>query len=342
MSETGYVPTMERFMAAKEIIRLKPVFKQMVWGGNRMRESFGYDIPGDDTGECWAVSAHSHGDCRIQGGEFDGMTLSQLWREKPELFGRSKTEMNAGTVSDQSDEAGQVFPLLTKIIDAKQDLSVQVHPDDSYASKYENGSKGKTECWYILDCDPGSTIIIGHNAKTHEELKEMVENGRWNELLREIPIQKGDFFQIFPGTIHAIKGGTMILETQQNSDITYRLYDYGRLQNGHPRELHLKKSLDVVMVPFDPEAGFSHGTPLAGGRNEALVECDLYRVWHLICENSETYKTDGVSFMLCSVIGGEGLFDDVKVVKGDHFIVPAGYGGFSLKGDLELICSAAQ
>ena len=340
------------------ILRLNPVFKEMIWGGDRLKKEFGYDIPGDDTGECWAISAHPHGDCTVNGGKFDGKTLSWLWENEPQLFGRQ-----AGQSFGNQDDSG--FPLLVKIIDARKDLSIQVHPDDEYARVNENGARGKTECWYILDCDPGATIIIGHNAKTREELVEMIENNRWSELIREIPIRKGDFFQIFPGTVHAIKGGTMILETQQNSDVTYRLYDYGRLQNGKLRELHLKQSIDVIRVPFDADAGYDKGEPLKGGKNESLVACGCYRVWRLACNGHEEYCTDPEQFMLASVIGGEGTItpetgkndrpeaggadgSDLpipascateKIKKGDHFIMPTGIRGFSLDGDVELICS---
>ena len=144
-----------------------------------MKDEFGYDIPGDGTGECWAVSAHPNGDCEIEGGEFGGMKLSELWETRQDIFG------NAGeTVKQRQKAAGletdglPVFPLLTKIIDARSDLSIQVHPDDTYAMTNENGSLGKTECWYVLDCEPGTTIVIGHNAKTREELADMIENGR--------------------------------------------------------------------------------------------------------------------------------------------------------------------
>ena len=141
------------------------------------------------------------------------------------------------------------FPLLIKIIDAKDDLSIQVHPDDDYAKVHENGSLGKTECWYILDCKKKCDDRYRTQFKDKEELSRMIHEGKWSEFIREIPIKKGDFLQIDPGTVHAIKGGTLILETQQNSDITYRVYDYGRLSNGKPRELHIDKSIDVITVP---------------------------------------------------------------------------------------------
>lgn len=326
-------------MAGDGMIRLSPCFKEMVWGGERLRTVFGYEIPGNDTGECWAIAAHPHGDCTVSQGPYASRTLSELWKDEPQLFGR--------TAADEGSSG--IFPLLTKIIDAKQDLSVQVHPDDEYAGIHENGAKGKTECWYVLDCDPGATIIIGHNARTHAELEDMVRSGRWSEFLREIPIKKGDFFQIFPGTLHAIKGGTMILETQQNSDITYRVYDYDRLQNGRPRELHIEQSLDVIRVPFDEKAGYEKGEALIGGPNESLVKCDHYQVWHLRCEENSVYQNNGSDYMLCSVIGGEGTIrvftgstpgEPVRVRKGDHFILIYGFTGFAATGNIEMICSA--
>ena len=167
-----------------ELLLLEPVFKQMIWGGSRLKDDFGYDIPGDNTGECWAISAHPHGDCTLKNTEYKGKTLSWLWENHRELFGNVQ---------------GDRFPLLIKIIDAKADLSIQVHPDDAYAAEHENGSLGKMECWYILDAKEGGTIVIGHNAKNHEEVEEMIRGKRWKEFIREIPVKKGDFFQINPG-----------------------------------------------------------------------------------------------------------------------------------------------
>lgn len=317
-----------------EILKISPVFKQMIWGGSRMRTEFGYDIPGDDTGECWAVSAHRNGDCTIKGGAYDGCRLSSLWENSPELFG--------------GHEDGAVFPLLTKIIDAKRDLSIQVHPDNEYAMLHENGALGKTECWYVLDCDPDATIVIGHNAGSKAELTDMIRSGRWSEFIREIPIKKGDFFQIFPGTVHAIKAGTMILETQQNSDITYRVYDYDRLQNGVKRELHIEQSIDVIKVPYTESAGYDTGVQLTlkGGACECLplVRCGYYEVWKLRCRGEARFAQDR-PFMICSVtdgagsVRGKGSVTDLK--KGDHFIIPNGFGEYTFEGDLELICSSA-
>lgn len=307
-----------------EILFMNPVFKQMIWGGRKLADKWNYDIPGDNTGECWAVSAHPNGDCTVKGGAYDGKKLSALWAEEPELFGNVDSDR---------------FPLLIKIIDAKEDLSIQVHPNDAYAGKNENGSLGKTECWYILDAPEGASLVIGHNARNKEELTDMIRNGRWKEFLREVPVKKGDFIQIDPGTVHAIKGGIEILETQQNSDITYRVYDYDRLTDGKPRELHVEKSLDVITVPA--KAVEDSVINVAGGAKnepELLVECDYYRVWKLEVDGAAALRQE-YPFLIMSVIEGEGRIDGQPVKKGDHFILPNGYGEANIEGKLLLIAS---
>lgn len=310
----------------KEILFLEPVFKEMIWGGRRLADDFGYEIPGEHTGECWAVSAHKNGDCRIKNGSLAGNTLKTLWDEHRELFGNP---------------AGDVFPLLIKIIDAKADLSIQVHPDDAYAKAHENGSLGKTECWYILDCDPDAQIVIGHHAKSREELKEMIAQKRWSELIRVLPIKKGDFFQIEPGTVHAIKGGTMILETQQNSDITYRLYDYDRLSNGKPRELHIDKSIDVIRCPHTDVDTHRKKYEISGGSVEKLVSCSYYDVEKLDISGSAKLELQE-PFRIFSVLEGSGSIDGISLKKGEHFILPAGYGSYCLEGNMMLISSFAK
>ena len=157
----------------KELLFMKPVFKEAVWGGRKLRDDFGYEIPSDSTGECWGIGAHKNGDCEIAEGTYKGEHLSKLWAEHPELFG------------NEDGKYGKEFPLLIKIIDAKSDLSIQVHPDNAYAKEHENGSLGKTECWYILDSEPGTQIVIGHYAKDKEELMQMVEEKRWKDLIHD-------------------------------------------------------------------------------------------------------------------------------------------------------------
>lgn len=306
-----------------KIIFLEPIFKEMIWGGNRLSKEFAYNIPSEKTGECWAISAHKNGDCVVRSGEYKGMKLSELWDSHRELFGNIE---------------GDTFPLLTKIIDAKEDLSIQVHPDDKYAKEFEAGASGKTECWYILDCDENAQIVLGHNAKDKDELKEMIEKKKWNELIRIKSIKKGDFFQINPGTVHAIKAGTLILETQQNSDITYRLYDYDRLSDGVLRELHIDKSIDVIRCPHEDTLINPMIIKNENCEIEELYQCNYYQV--------KKIKFSGVidlsqkhTFTIVSVINGCGTIDQMTVTKGDHFILPTSSEVYKLKGNMEFITS---
>lgn len=309
------------------VLFLNSVFKQMLWGGERLGEDWPYEIPGNHTGECWAVSAHPNGDCVVKEGIYKGYSLSELWEKKPELFGHLNLDR---------------FPLLVKIIDAKEDLSIQVHPDDVYAGEKENGSLGKTECWYVLDCPEDASLVIGHNAKDKAELFDMIQNGRWKELIREIPVRKGDFIQIAPGTVHAIKGGMMILETQQNSDITYRVYDYDRLTEDGPRELHIDKSMDVITVPAKPaDESILYAGDLPENKMNLLISGKYYNVWKLHITKAFSFQQEQ-PFMIMSVIDGDGLLNGQMIRKGDHFILPAGYGEVKLQGNMQLIVSSVN
>ncbi len=313
--------------ARPSILFLEPVLKQNIWGGSRLGTDFGYAVTGSGTGECWGISAHPNGDCTIQSGPFAGKKLSQLWQENRSLFG--------GLPMDR-------FPLLVKIIDAKDDLSIQVHPDDVYAGKHENGSFGKTECWYIIDCPQGAELVIGHHARTKAELSEMIHQNRWEEFIRRIPIQKGDFIQIDPGTVHAITSGCLILETQQSSDVTYRVYDYGRLADGKPRQLHVAQSIDVITVPAkSTEDSIQHFATLPENKWQELICCAYYKVFKLNLNGNFTLKQEW-PFLNVSVIEGSGTVDGITVQKGSHFILPSGYGAAELQGNLELIASTAS
>lgn len=305
------------------ILKLKPVLQEKIWGGDRLNTVFGYDIPSSRTGECWAISGHPGGDCPVENPEFAGETLGSLWRKRRDLFGSVP---------------GDIYPLLVKIIDAREDLSIQVHPDDAYAAVHENGALGKTECWYVLDCDPGAKIVIGHHAASKAEMARMVEEDRWDELLRQVSIQKGDFFQINPGCLHAIKGGTLILETQQSSDVTYRFYDYGRLQDGKPRQLHIAQSLDVTQAPFQPAAPERKTWRQGDAVITRLVKCPYYTVYHGEVDGGLELDLDA-PFVNLSVLSGQGTLDGRSVSKGDHVVLTAGYGRLAVRGRLELIWS---
>ncbi len=306
------------------ILFLNPVFTHNIWGGTRLRTDFAYDVEGNDIGECWGVAAHQNGDDTIREGVYAGKKLSELWKEEPELFGNVDIDR---------------FPLLIKIIDAKDDLSIQVHPNDDYAKVNENGSFGKTECWYIIDCPEDASLVIGHNAKTKEELGDMIHQGKWKEFIREIPVKKGDFIQIDPGTVHAIKGGLMILETQQNSDITYRVYDYDRLSNGKPRELHVEKSIDVINVPAKSvEDSVKSAAHVEKNKLNELYACQYYKVFKIELDGKMEFEQE-YPFLIMSVLEGDALLNGQRIKKGDHFILPNGYGKVELQGNLEIIAS---
>lgn len=324
LNDKGYT---ERDGKASPILFLNPVFKKMIWGGRRLKDQFNCDAPEDKIGECWAVSAHPHGDCTIREGIYRGWSLSQLWNEHPELFGYPAQDR---------------FPLLVKIIDAKEDLSIQVHPNDVYAREHENGSFGKAECWYILDCPDDASLVIGHNADSREELEEMIHQGKWSEMFHEIPVKKGDFIQIDPGTIHTIKGGIMILEIQQSSDITYRLYDYDRLIDGKPRQLHIKQGIDVITVPAPaPEKNMKSAVNLPKNVMNELISCDYYTVWKLEVDKPVSFDKK-YPFLIMSVIEGKGLINGQMIGKGDHFILPDESGKINMQGDMQIIISSVK
>lgn len=303
---------------------MKPVFRQMVWGGDRLGREWHYEIPGSNTGECWGVSAHPVGDCQIREGMYEGELLSELWKKHPELFGSTGLDR---------------FPLLVKIIDAKADLSIQVHPDDAYAKANENGSFGKTECWYVLACDENARLVIGHNARNKAELAAMIREGRWKELLREIPVKKGDFILIEPGTVHAIKGGIMVMETQQSSDITYRVYDYDRIVDGKPRMLHIGKSIDVITAPAKRvEESIISADNLPKDVLNLLCSCECFRVWKADVTQEVAFEQE-YPFLIMSVIEGQGTINGRVIRKGDHFVLPDGFGEVILQGNMQLIAS---
>lgn len=310
----------------ESIIELVPVFKEKIWGGRKLETEFGYEIPAGPVGECWAISAHPAGDDEIASGEYAGKTLSWLWDEHRELFGNCE---------------GDRFPLLVKIIDAKDDLSIQVHPDNDYAAEHEDGSLGKKECWYVLSAEPGQTIVVGQRAHSREEFAQMVEEGRWSELLNEIPIKAGDFFQIDPGTVHAIKGGTVILESQQSSDVTYRVYDYDRKQDdGTLRPLHMQQALDVI--DFDCAPLTSGEVELSGPvttleQNECYT-VDLVRVGEDGCPAELAVETPH-PFTCISVIEGEGVVNGREVKKGTHLLALSACDMLELSGTMQVVLS---
>lgn len=305
-----------------KILFFEPYFTENIWGGSRLKTEFGYELPDGKIGECWAFSAFPGMESKVKNGKYAGRTLGSLWKGNPELFGTVHTED---------------FPVLTKLIAAEDDLSIQVHPDNEYAFRNENGSLGKKESWYILDCPAHAELVIGHNAQTKEELVGMVKEGHWKEMIRKMPISKGDFIQIDPGTVHAITAGVLLLEIQQSSNITYRLYDYDRLSNGKPRELHIEKSLDVITVPAQKaEDMVLHTAGFEANKLQVIAANECYTVFKLEvvgkAEYEKTHKYD-----LVTVVQGSCIINDVPVKKGDHFLIPAGVEEIHVRGNAEFI-----
>ena len=310
-----------------EPLFLKGVLQEKIWGGTKLRDEFGYDLPSETTGEHWSISAHPNGPATVKNGEHAGKTLTELWASHRDLFGHQE---------------GEVFPLLTKIIDAKNDLSVQVHPDDEYGLANE-GELGKTECWYVLAADEGAEIIFGHNAETKEEFHEMIADGQWDKLLRSIQVKSGDFFYVPSGTVHAIGSGVTILETQQSSDTTYRLYDYDRKDDaGNFRDLHINQSIAVSMIPHvDPQPEMTV-TKVDNSELKKLVSNDFFTVYEWIIKNSIAMEREGL-YTLVSIVDGKGSIEvdgtSYPLEKGDHFLLPNEVDNWTFTGDLHIIAS---
>lgn len=218
-----------------KIVFVSPIYKEKIWGGRKLESEFGRSIPEGPIGESWEVSVYGNDISPIQNPEFLNLPLTELIQKAPnEVLGKSFA--NVG------------LPLLVKVIDAKEKLSVQVHPNDDYANKHDPQSKGKKECWYVLSADPGAELVVGFDIHTNRnEYESLVKQNLGESVLKRWPVKVGDVFLLNPGTIHAIGGGVVLLEVQQSSDSTYRVYDYGRIgDDGKPRELHLEKALSVL------------------------------------------------------------------------------------------------
>ena len=229
---------------------------------------------------------------------------------------------------------GTVGPMLMKIIGAQEDLSVQVHPNDDYAISVEKETNGKTECWFVLSCDEDSSIVLGHNAKTREDLEEKVRKGNWSELLREVPVEEGDFFYIEAGTIHSIGGGITLLEIQQNSDITYRFHDYDRVYNGKKRELHIEKALDNAIVPYID-------SKYNKKRDETDLLCNSNKFYirrEVINEEKKIIVSDYPTGIV--VIEGEGNIDDIDVKKGDFLSTESNTKEIQCNGKMTVVISS--
>lgn len=227
-----------------KILKVNVVLKERIWGGNYLARKYNSDN-NNLLGEAWVFSGHENGQSKILNGTYKDMLINDVYLKYPKLFGGKKHDR---------------FPLLIKVLDAEEDLSVQVHPDNDYALKHHNDF-GKNECWYILDANPNSSIVFGVNAHNKSEFKLMIDNNNWSQALKKVFVKKDEFYDIPTGRVHAIGSGIKILEIQQSSDTTYRIYDYDRIDKlGNKRELHIKEALDVIdYKESESSATISHG-----------------------------------------------------------------------------------
>ena len=315
---------------------LSPAAKDYLWGGSRLNDDFGFNIDINPFAEAWVCSCHPDGLSTLSSGE----SLRDVLAAHPEYLGTHPLEVTGGKAE---------LPILIKLIDAKKDLSVQVHPDDEYAKINENGSWGKTEMWYVLAAKPGAELIYGFNRDVDQELvRNSITNGSVGQLLNHVEVHKNDLFYIESGMVHAIGEGCLIAEIQQSSNLTYRLYDYDRVdKNGKKRELHVDKALDVAKLsssatPRQPMRVLRYRPGFA---SELLTRCKYFQVERLLL-NTEgrrlaEFKTGENSFHAllcvdgCGVLFGEGFM--LNFFKGDCVFVPADSIPLKMHGQAQIL-----
>ena len=310
-------------------IRFREIYKEVAWGGSRLKTLLGKAIPSAKTGESWEISDHGADTSSVAGGAFAGKeTLRTLCEKYPrEILGSALAAKHR-----------QKFPLLLKFIDANDTLSVQVHPDDDYARTHENGAWGKTEAWYIVAAEPGSRLVKGlkHGTKK-DEFKRLLVAGRVEECLNSFEVSPGDVIHIAAGTVHAIGGGILLAEIQQTSDLTYRVYDWNRLGlDGKPRETHLEKALDVINFDGPDDSAKLHCPP--GPGIQRMAECKKLALDVLTLDGGSYESiTGGERFeILCAVEGsGSVAWSDGKTDfrAGTSLLIPAAIGTYSIKSD---------
>lgn len=313
----------------QEPIFFEPIYKDYIWGGNRLKNDLQKNTPFEKTAESWEISSNKNGETIIQNGEYQGKTIDAIWENKEirkKLFG-TKTENL------------EKFPLLVKFIDAETNLSVQVHPDDIYAKEREN-SLGKTEMWYIIDCKPDAQIIYGlKKGILKKKLPNILTSKKIVDHLNFVNVEPGDCIYIPSGTIHAILGDTLICEIQQNSDLTYRVYDWERVgKDGKSRELHTQKAIDVTQV--EQELKIERTKTMKTGKKE-IINSPYFKIDKLKIENNVTEESNPETFFILNVVKGNGKIKvqerEYSLKLGDSFIIPSNLGKYELKGNLEIL-----
>ncbi len=315
-------------------MKLEAPLKDYLWGGTRLKDEYGKKTNLDKVAESWELACHKDGKSKIVNGEAAGLFLED-W-----LAGQDKSVLGTNAASFP------YFPLLIKLIDAKGDLSVQVHPDNDYAMRVE-GEYGKTEMWYIVDCEPGASLLYGFKEKiSKEEFERRIADNTLLEVCNRVAVKKGDVFFIDSGTLHAIGKGILICEIQQNSNTTYRIYDYGRVgKDGKPRELHVKKAIDVTKLepPTKPTTALAKIDIIPGLDMKLLAECEYFTAYHATLKGEASLKAGSESFQTFTVLSGSLKLTSGDTVldfyKGESVFIPAGLGIYTLTGDATFILS---
>ena len=312
------------------ILKLKPACKDYIWGGHRLVDEYNVSYDGEVCAEAWELSCHPDGPSVITNGEYEGLTLQEY------------IDQNGWEVLGSHCRRFRDFPILTKFIDARDNLSIQVHPGNGFALQNE-GQYGKTEMWYVLDAEPGAFLYYGFRQEvSREELARRIQENTLLEVLNAVPVQKGDALFIESGTLHAIGKGILIAEIQQNSNVTYRVYDYGRVgKDGRRRDLHIEKALAVTnTLPIVKKgSGYPH-----------VADCDYFTVDKLFLDGNLTYRMQGTvydtSFLSILSLDGEGTISNkgekVTYRKGDSLFLPAGCGDWQIEGRCDALLTTIR
>ena len=302
-------------------IKFENLYYEKIWGGRDL-ESFRSNLPEGNIGESWDVACHENGTSIVTNGRFKGISFDKLIESNgEEILGKKY--------------AAEKFPLLVKLINSNENLSVQVHPNDEYAKIKEN-SFGKTEAWYVVEAKEGAELIVGTNGCTKKEFEVSIKNNTVEDCLNRIKVKKGDAFLINSGLVHAIGAGLIIAEIQQNSDITYRVYDYGR-----PREIHVEKSLEVIDFSLSPKKLLEHYKEEPGYKFTTLCKNQYFSIDKCIVDTTYSNSTNGDNFVILTIVDGSGKVTGnhytETIEKGDSILLPASLGDYTIEGKVEVL-----
>lgn len=320
---------------AVEIMKLQPVGKDYLWGGTRLREEYGKKIDITPLAETWECSVHPDGPSVVTNGEFKGKTLADVLKDHPEYLGSK--------VSSGIDDKDSELPVLIKFIDAKKDLSVQVHPNDEYAKIHENDN-GKTEMWYVLDAEESASLIYGFQHQVTEEiLRKAVATGTLDRHLQKVEVHKGDVYYVPAGIVHGIGAGIMVAEIQESSNVTYRVYDYDRVdKDGKRRELHFDKSVEVMDMDVAPDVKQKPRMVkyYPGCSRELLCQCKYFETERVQVTKGFSFSVLDSSFQVIMCLSGYGEIETsdteikpMRFQKGETLFLPAGLGRCRILGE---------